>query len=169
MIKDAYVTSDGLYRYQLFRGWSYLPILGLIMLNPSTADALKNDPTVFAAITMATRWGFGGLLIGNLFGWRSSDPGRLRLAELEGVAVGSENDYELRTIIRRADQVMVGWGGEGDRYKDRIRQVDHLIRHLGKIPKCIGTTKTGQPKHPLLRFHTAEQKANAALTPWVMP
>lgn len=168
--KSATISTCGLFRYELVRTWGFGEgLLALIMLNPSFADDKKDDPTVSAAVVMAKRWGFGGLIIGNLFAWRSSSPKNLRDAFEAQVAVGIDNDVHLRSIINASSQVMVGWGGEGDRYMERVKQVDHLIRHLNKMPRCIGTTNTGQPKHPLLRFHTAAQKLQASLAFWKMP
>jgi hypothetical protein len=144
-------------------------VLGLIMLNPSTADSRKDDPTISAVIKMAQRWGFGWVAIGNLFAWRSSTVVGLDKAVQAGVAVGIENDVYLRQLIGECDVLMVGWGSHGAKYIDRVRQVDHLIHHLRRSPKCIGTTTNGHPKHPLLRFHTAKQKAEAELQRWVCP
>lgn len=169
--KHAIISPEGLYRYSLTRSWDDngdCPMLGVFMLNPSTADAKKDDPTICAIRMMAKRWGFSGFHIGNLFGWRSSSTVRLQLAVIEKVAVGLENDLWIRRIIDRSDKIMVGWGGEGAHYMERVRQVEHLIRHMAKIPYCIGVCENGQPKHPLLRFHTREQKVSAHLTPWVL-
>lgn len=170
MIKDAKISSCGLYRYSLWRSWDQEGgILCLIMLNPSTADAAKDDPTVSAAIKFAQRWGFGSLIIGNLFAWRSSSPKNLRDAVEAQVGVGIDNDGELTDMFLNADEVAVGWGSEGRRYAARVRKVHGMIlTYHGRPPKCVGTTNTGDPKHWLLRFHTAKQKAEAALVPWVV-
>lgn len=170
MIKSAAISRCGTWRYGLVREWSVVrPRLGLIMLNPSAADAEYDDPTVSASIMLAKRWGFGSLAIGNLFAFRSPSTAVLFEAFKAGLAVGPDCDFHLRTIIHSAQFVMVGWGGEGKRYIDRVRQVDHLIHHMNHLPMCVGVTANGHPKHPLLRYHTAEQKRAAILQLWKLP
>lgn len=167
---SAEISECGLYRYTLYRRWDHRSsTMGLIMLNPSTAGDVVNDPTVCAAMKLGSRWGFGAMVICNLFAWRSPSTDDLREAFDLGIAVGVENDYHLRQMIGDVSQVVVGWGSWGARYMDRVKQVDHLIRHLNKVPKCIGVTETGHPKHLLMRFHTAQQKASVGLEPWVLP
>jgi hypothetical protein len=94
----AVISQDGKYRYKLARYWnSKEPPVIFIMLNPSTADAVENDPTIRRCISFAKRWGFGGLEVYNLFALRSYDPA---VIEIAGDPVGPDNDNWLRGAIR---------------------------------------------------------------------
>lgn len=132
------------YRYVLHRVWDpALPILAVIGLNPSTADAFKNDPTVRRVIAFAKLWGYGGIYMLNLFAWRSTDPkGLLEPSD----PVGPDNDAALLKHVGLAAVTIAAWGVGGDILgRDRaVRRLlgDHPLWHLG-------LTKDGHPKHPL--------------------
>ena len=140
----AYFDSTGSYRYTLWREWDReAPRLAWVLLNPSTADGLDDDPTIRRCIGFAWRWGFGSIEVVNLYAWRAPKPSALEAA---GFPVGPGNDRAMRRAIRRADKVMVGWGAFATR-DGRSRAV---LRRLGRIPLfCLGTTAEGQPRHPL--------------------
>lgn len=130
------------YRYTLHRIWdeSVRPAM-FIGLNPSTADEVKNDPTVRRCINFARRWGFGGLIMTNIFALRSTDPnGLTRIKD----PVGPRNDYWLKRSHAQAGIVIAAWGiwgqleGRGDHVRDLLPDL-----------KCLGTTKAGNPRHPL--------------------
>jgi hypothetical protein len=131
------------YRYRLVRDWDGdLPTVNFIGLNPSTADALSDDPTVRRLLSFSKRWGFGKLIITNLFAWRATEPKAMR-GSVD--PVGPENDEFIQASSLEAQQVVVCWG-EGGRFHDRWREVAPF---LPSMPACFGTTRSGQPKHPL--------------------
>lgn len=114
-----------------------------IGLNPSTADARDDDPTLRVCMGYARRWGYGGVLLGNLFAWRSTDPAALRAAH---DPVGPRNDKALRRLQADAALVVCAWG-EGGAYGDRDRDVLAVLRS----PHCLVRLRSGRPGHPLYK------------------
>jgi hypothetical protein len=141
----AIFDPTGMYRYSLWREWCPdSPPVAFIMLNPSTADDRKDDPTIRRCIGFAHTWGFGALEVVNLFAYRATDSRKLL-----GVddPVGPENDEYIMQAVERCSYVVVAWGTKG-LLLDRNRQVIRLLaglRHVG----CLGVTKDGHPRHPL--------------------
>lgn len=150
----AWASIDGSYRYALGRkvesdGDGRVLF---VMLNPSTADATQDDPTIRKCLGFAGRWGYARLEVVNLFGWRATNP-----KELERVAdpVGPRNDACIHDCIWRADAVVLAWGQSFPRkLVHRTREVYALIRATGAATWCLGTTNAGQPKHPLFLPYT---------------
>lgn len=134
------------YRYFLSREFGGDSTCLFIMLNPSTADAEWDDPTIRRCIGFASREGFGRLEIVNLFGFRSSSPSVLMATE---DPVGDGNDRQILAALERADLVVVAWGNNADFDSGRIEFVREAIERSGKPVKCFGLTSKGQPKHPL--------------------
>src|SRR3954462_7611015 len=91
------------WRYLLWRKWSDGPIANFLMLNPSTADELKLDPSCTRARLYAERWGFGALIVSNLFGWRATDPGDMKATK---DPVGSGNDQAILDAARNSQLVV---------------------------------------------------------------
>ena len=116
-----------------------------IMLNPSTADATQNDPTIRRCIDYGTRWGFSQLLVANIFGWRSTDP--TVLEDLED-PVGPANDKIIKLAATTADRVICAWGNDGV-LNHRGSAVLDMIREAGVTPHCLNQNQGGQPVHPL--------------------
>jgi hypothetical protein len=112
-----------------------------IALNPSTADHRHDDPTIRRCMTFARDWGFGGLVVANLFAYRTSEPARLRLAD---APIGPRNDRWLSCLASRASLVLAAWGIHGD-YLGRAERVRSRLHGL----HCLGTTMRGLPRHPL--------------------
>lgn len=140
----AVISACNSYRYRLERIWDAdRARVAFIMLNPSTADASNDDPTIRRCISFAKAWRFGGLIVGNLFALRSTDPKRL-YAHPE--PVGPDNDAHLRAIGMCAARIVCAWGAHGA-YRDRGRDVVAMMR--GFDLKALTVTKTGQPGHPL--------------------
>src|SRR5688500_14824096 len=106
MKKSAIIHGE--YRYELRRSWdkSANSVL-FICLNPSKADANNDDQTSRKCIDYAKRWGYGGLLLGNLFALCSTDPGQLRL---KPDPVGPDNDKYLKKMLNEASLVVCAWG-----------------------------------------------------------
>src|SRR5258708_39445492 len=111
MISQADLSPDRLYRYTLRRTWdSTLPQILFIGLNPSTADAQRDDPTLRRCIGFARRWGYGQLVVGNLFAFRATRPTELRSC---ADPIGTDNDSWLQTLAASAGCVVVAWGTHG--------------------------------------------------------
>jgi hypothetical protein len=110
----ATVSDDGLYRYDLGRRWADGPLLGFVMLNPSTGDAEVDDPTLRRCIGFAQREGLAGIVVRNLYAFRSPSPKDLKAADKAGVdIVGPENDRWLRDLAAARFEVrtvVAAWG-----------------------------------------------------------
>lgn len=133
------------YRYSLWREWNEDgQRLAFIMLNPSTANADTNDPTIRRCICFAQRWGFGSLEVVNLFAYRTSSPHDLRTAV---DPIGIENDRHLVAAVNQADCIVLAWGNWGSLH-GRDRAVCQLLSHYPNM-YCLGTNHSGQPRHPL--------------------
>ena len=141
----AHFSDDEKYRYLLGRHISDSPRRVLfIMLNPATADANKNDPTIRRCIGFANRWGFGTLEVVNLFAFRTSYVSELRKAN---DPVGAENDKWIYDAMKAADKVILAWGNHGS-YKGRSSEIKQMALEAAH-PYHLGLNKTGEPKHPL--------------------
>lgn len=146
---DAVISPDGRYRYKLARYWNYKqsPVV-FIMLNPSTADAVENDPTVRRCISFAKRWGYGGVEVYNLFALRSHDPA---VIETAGDPIGPDNDNWLRRAVGSGRKIIAAWGSCHTNIQSRrAKEVMKLFVRCGSVrPAALGITKSGQPRHPL--------------------
>lgn len=141
---------EPLYRYFLSIVWDErLPVLVALMLNPSKADHLKNDPTVARICERARRLGFGAVIILNAFAWRETD----RLEMLKAAEpVGELNDcYILETLLQAKAKgwtVLVGWGNEGG-HRGRSARMARLLRQAEVQAVCLKMCENGEPGHPL--------------------
>jgi hypothetical protein len=156
------LSDDGLYRYALIRKWDLeKPALMFVMMNPSTADASKDDPTIRRCVGLAKELGYGSILVGNLFAWRSTDPKAVPHSMAE--AVGPENDAWLELLALQAKDVVAAWGAlvgtRGIRHT-RIEQVESLIRPRHPV-HAFELTNGGHPRHPLY------MKRGTGLRPWL--
>jgi hypothetical protein len=133
------------WRYTLTRRWAAGPAAAFILLNPSTADETLDDPTIRRCIGYAKAWGAGGLILGNIFAWRSTDP--RALYDLVD-PVGPDNDEALRTIAATVGAVVCGWGAHGA-LRGRGADVLDIIRSAGATPMALRRTAAGYPGHPL--------------------
>jgi len=150
---SARFSPCGAYRFTLNRAFAEGDgLVNFIMLNPSTADATANDPTVARCCRFATDWGYRRLVVTNLFALRATDPKELRFA---ADPVGTNNDQWIWTVANRADLVVAAWGVHGA-FNDRGPDVaEDLIDH--GIELCaLGVTKDGHPRHPLYLPASAE-------------
>ncbi|UTC29641.1 hypothetical protein BAJUN_00110 [Bajunvirus bajun] len=148
--KDALISECGQYRYYLTRLWDPTkPILIWIMLNPSTADADLDDPTIRRCMSFARQNDFGGILVLNLFAFRATQPADMKAA---ADPVGPANDNYLQHAFEYAVShgatVICGWGAHGTMF-DRDYAVVQLAEVIGLDPVCLGHTNAGCPKHPL--------------------
>ncbi len=141
---DAVISEDGRYRYRLTRSWDdTLPRMTFVMLNPSTADAEVDDPTIRRCIGFAQREDCGALVVVNLYAFRATDP-KIMLRAID--AVGPENDaYLADAFVSANGPVVAAWGANADRGRaSHVRKLAGATRlhHLG-------LTKDGHPRHPL--------------------
>ena len=144
MKKSAVISKCEKYRYELRRVWDESkPLVLFIGLNPSTADAETEDNTSRVCINYAKRWGYGGLLLGNLFGFRSTDQAGLFKAV---DPVGPYNDDALATLQDQAALIVCAWSASG-RHLSRDSAVLAKLRN----PHCLVRLKSGAPGHPLYK------------------
>lgn len=144
---SAVISECGTYRYTLDRSWNSFGegrVLW-IMLNPSTADARLNDPTIRRCINFSERWDFDRLTVVNLFALRSTDPKAL-LEHLD--PVGPLNDHWIERAAEDTKLIVVAWGAHPVAIGRGQQVVDQLHR-AGRTPVCLGKTKDGWPRHPL--------------------
>lgn len=123
-------------------------VVAFIGLNPSTADEVKNDPTVTRCINYARRWGFQGMFMLNIFALRSTDP---RALYRHPDPIGPETNRYLMELVQRREVslVVAAWGNHGA-LLSRGWNVINLVRNSGVNLYRLGElTKQGQPRHPL--------------------
>lgn len=145
--RGAVLSDCEKYRYALWRDTGVLGAEGtvlFVMLNPSTADATEDDPTIRRCIRFATDWGFARLAVGNAYALRATDPKQLRAAD---DPVGPENDEWLNRLAIEAAEVIGAWGTHID--SERERHIIDLIEFQAGTMRCLGQTKALHPKHPL--------------------
>lgn len=134
------------YRYDLTRVWHDAGRKVLfLMLNPSTATEVQNDPTVERCERRARALGYGAFRVCNIFAFRATDPKVMRGAN---DPIGPQNDTAINQAILWADDVVAAWGAHGE-HQNRGAEVEALLRRQAKTPKHLGLTKAGHPKHPL--------------------
>ncbi|MGH1458497.1 MAG: DUF1643 domain-containing protein [Paracoccaceae bacterium] len=141
------------YRYALTREWdSGGKRVLFVMLNPSTATEVQNDPTVERCERRARALGYGGFRVTNIFAWRDTDPKLMRAAR---DPVGPDNDAAIRDGCAWADDVIAAWGTHGA-HLARGTAVETILRGSGKPLYHLGLSKAGHPKHPLYIAYSQE-------------
>jgi hypothetical protein len=141
MDRGAYISACGRYRYSLWRQWAPGPRVMFVGLNPSTADATLDDPTIRRCIGFARAWGYCGLVMTNLFAWRSTDPRGMLAAD---DPVGADNDRVLLNAHAKAAVTIASWGAHGT-HGGRHNAVRAMLPRL----HYLRLTKDGHPGHPL--------------------
>lgn len=145
----AIISPCQQYRYHLWRVWDWdLPTMVFVMQNPSTADESVDDPTITRCIGFAKRDGFGSISVRNVFALRATDEREL-LTHRD--PVGPENEQHLLAArsVSTMTRLVVAWGNRfgGKRLAGRYASVKALL--LPQMPYCLGTTASGEPRHPL--------------------
>ena len=164
-ISSALYSDCDRYRYALTRTWDAdAPRLLYIMLNPSKATETQNDPTIERCERRARALGFGAFRAVNIFAWRETDPGRLRRAP---DPIGPENDTVLRDSVakwlaRPDDIALCAWGIHGA-HLNRGAEVASILGGTERGLYALGTTKAGDPRHPLYMPYAARPE------PWSPP
>ena len=137
---EASADVRGDYRYTLVRTWnSTAEPLVFILLNPSTADASQDDPTIRRCIGFAKRWGFGGIVVVNLYAYRATKPRDMLAAE---DPIGPENDRILGETVS-GKTVVAAWGTNAQR--ERVTKVLQLIPASTRL-LALEITKFGHPR-----------------------
>jgi hypothetical protein len=133
------------HRYRLWRRWEAGAACCFVLLNPSTADESRNDPTVERCQRRARAWGYPALEVLNLFGLRATDPAELARAP---DPVGPANDRFIRRVAGGAGLVVCAWGNRGGLH-GRSARVRAVLREAGAGLHHLGLTQQGEPRHPL--------------------
>lgn len=157
---SAEISPCGGYRYHLRRvlGESTPATLNVclwIMLNPSTADALEDDPTIRRIVGFTHRWGFNCCDVVNIYGWRSPNPMALNFA---ADPVGADNAIWHERALESASRVVFAWGNHADHKV--VGPVIERVRQSRRETVHLGMTRNWQPKHPLYL------KADTKPVPW---
>jgi hypothetical protein len=146
------------YRYELTRVWDGAGRKALfVMLNPSTATEVQNDPTVERCERRARALNFGAFRVCNIFALRQTDP---KLMRAHPEPVGPANDAAILDGCGWADTIVCAWGTHGE-HLDRGRQVEALMRGTGAPLFTLGRTRQGHPRHPLYIGYAARPE------PWI--
>jgi hypothetical protein len=146
----ATFSPCGRYRYELVRVFDTLiddnPARGTIvwlMLNPSTANAFRNDPTVSRVMDRSMRLGYGAAVVLNLFALRATDPRQMLEAD---DPVGPSNREVCTWWAEGGYHTVAAWGTFVERMP---RPAEGYVENLFPRLDCLGTTKAGHPRHPL--------------------
>jgi len=143
---EAVYSDCQAYRYLLTRTWDPAGRKALfVMLNPSTATEVQNDPTVERCERRARALGFGAFRVTNIFAFRATDPRVMRAA---ADPVGPANDAAIGDSLPWADTILCAWGAHGA-HLDRGPAVERLLRACGRPLHHLGLTREGHPRHPL--------------------
>ena len=146
-LKRAIISDCNKYRYELHRTWDEEKEKVLfIMLNPSTADAMQDDLTTIRCMNFAKRWGYGGLMIGNIYPFRAKRPKDLRkwLKEHNGVGIANwENQVNVKEMANEADLIVCAWGCN---YPGIPYWLEKDFGNLHYLELCRDNIT---PKHPL--------------------
>lgn len=134
------------YRYALTRTWdSNRRRLLYVMLNPSKATELANDPTIERCERRAIRLGYGSFRVVNLFALRETSPLKLKKSRSPE---GPENLSQIQAALHWTDEVLAAWGVHGA-HRAQGARYEALLRKSGKPLQTLGTTRDGHPRHPL--------------------
>ena len=145
MHRTALFSRDRRFRYRLGRRWGDGAAVCFVLLNPSTADETREDPTVRRCIGFARSLGYGALEVVNLYAYVATDPAELRRA---GYPVGRYNDRHIEAAVRECERVVLAWGVHAARL-ERPGEVLGLLRRMEVEPHCLRLTASGHPEHPL--------------------
>jgi hypothetical protein len=140
------------YRYTLHRDWADGQCVGFLMFNPSTADETIDDPTIRKCRGFAERWGYGRMVIVNLFSIRGTDP---KIVGRVSDPVGPLNNYHITEATKDCRELVCAWGCGGHMkgaLQRRPRAVLELLeeKRFSMPITCLGYSKDGSPRHPLM-------------------
>lgn len=141
---DAIISPCGKYRYSLHRRWNFKPTICFIGLNPSTANATKDDPTIRRCVRFADSWGYGGIIMVNLFAYRSTNPDVLTNVDNP---IGIDNEFHIDRAINYSLISIAAWGA-GPKGILSYHVAEIGIKYKNKL-HVLSLTKDGSPSHPL--------------------
>lgn len=149
------------WRYTLNREWGDGPKVAFLMANPSTADESRDDPTIRKCRGFSQRWGYGSMVILNLFAIRGTDP---RIIGQSEDPVGPDNDHWIRESLAGCDEVICAWGcGQWIKGRNASRPIHVVANILTDYPKikvwCLGLRKDEHPRHPLMLSYATERRS----------
>lgn len=144
--KTAVLSQDGFYRYSLGRRWGEGKPVTWIMLNPSTADAEEDDPTIRKCIGFTKRLGQNALEVVNLFAIRATHPNDMKR---HSAPIGPDNDGYIIDACTRSSLVICAWGKHG-RFRNRDQNVIRVLHSLCIDRYCLSLNGDGTPAHPLM-------------------
>lgn len=156
----AEFSPDQLYRYTLTREWADGPCVGFLMFNPSTATATQDDPTIRKCIGFARKWGYGRMVVLNLYAIRSSDP--RAVSRMGTSAVGPVNDFWIAKAMKEAREIIFAWGcaqhaPDIERRIQRVMSLQLISQESVKI-NCLGYRQDNHPRHPLMLKYTTPRE-----------
>lgn len=161
--RSATISPDGRYRYRLGRSWGTGERMAWVMLNPSTADAFEDDPTIRRCMAFARREGYDGIEVINLFAYRATDPKQMLEAAGAGIDIdGPDNRRHWNEVLgdHGIGMIVAAWGATIGAAVLRSRALGEWFTGGWY---CLGTTKVGAPRHPLY------VKGDTEFVPWVKP
>ena len=158
IFRSANISSCGHYRYRLERRWTDGPLLPFVLFNPSIANAEIDDPTIRRCMGFARREGYSGIVVGNLFAGRATNPSDLWKMD---DPFGPHNGTVLARISAEAERIVAGWGAiKRDGLPISIADMVYLEKRKFV---CLGKTANGSPRHPLY------VRADQPFEPWPGP
>lgn len=160
MIRKAYIDRSGENRFWLLRDWAHGDVakaITFVMLNPSIADSEVDDPTIRKCIGFAQRLGYGRMYVVNLFSLRATNPQELRFRSGRVLS----NLAAIRSRLQVADGVVFAWGASilqapPDPRARALRCLAEIAVELDVEPWCLGISKDGHPRHPLMLPYSAK-------------
>ena len=158
----AEISNDEIYRYTLTRQWDDGKCISWLMFNPSTADARLDDPTIRRCIGFSKRWGYGRMIVVNLYAIRSTDPRTVARAGIS--AIGPLNNYWITKSVSESRELTCAWGcaQHAPNITQRIDEVLRLEISEDGAPivpiNCLGYRKDGHPRHPLMLSYDTKRE-----------
>lgn len=142
MLRKAIISEDTNYRYELSRVFDETkPMIVFIGLNPSTADANIDDPTIKKCLNYAKNWWYGWFYMWNLFAYRATEPkNMMKVFD----PIWKENDIYLKSIFEKGEKIICCWWEYGT-FQNRAQEV---LKNI-PTPYYLKLNKSGQPGHPL--------------------
>jgi len=156
--RDADLSPDGRFRYSLYRKLAVEggETITWVMLNPSTADASEDDPTVRRCMGFSAAWGFTHMYVVNVFAFRATSPDDMRAA-IDPHGPDNGQWIRKRTHPSKVARVVFAWGVNAA-HLGMAERMEKWIKGMRNNEACytLGRTKAGFPKHPLFLAKTTE-------------